>query len=239
MKDEAVDSRTQNLVAICHKTGNGQFIPIQVNANAVPAHLAHGDYLPDADGDGYTAVGACSGSMNDCDDSNPNVHPGATEICDNGIDDDCDGVVDCGCTFPFFTEQSVNSNAPFFAYYDSDVSTCDILGAEFQGAWIFYEDNIFPAALAIELEGQKIVATLTEKSQCIAYVGENITEEDYESALATLRAVIADNPGTPNICDLFGMKKTDHGTTALMGRKAEFAARLKQMLAGHVKHNGR
>jgi len=176
--------------------------------------------------------------MDDCDDASAVRYPGAPDVCD-GLDDDCDGVVDCGCTFPFFTEQSVNSNAPFFAYYDSDVSTCDILGAEFQGAWIFYEDNIFPAALAIELEGQKIVATLTEESQCIAYVGENITEEDYESALATLRAVIADNPATPNICDLFGMKKTGHGTTALMGRKAEFAARLKQMLAGHVKHNGR
>jgi hypothetical protein len=41
----------------------------------------------DTDGDG---VGASSG---DCDDSNPAVHPGATETC-NSIDDDCSGAAD-------------------------------------------------------------------------------------------------------------------------------------------------
>ncbi|MCW5897817.1 MAG: putative metal-binding motif-containing protein [Flavobacteriales bacterium] len=44
---------------------------------------------PDADGDGWTT---CAG---DCDDNNPNVYPGAFEIC-NGIDDNCDGQIDEG-----------------------------------------------------------------------------------------------------------------------------------------------
>lgn len=42
----------------------------------------------DADGDGYTAT-------YDCDDGNANVHPWATESC-NGVDDDCDGLIDEG-----------------------------------------------------------------------------------------------------------------------------------------------
>ena len=44
----------------------------------------------DADGDGFKWC-------DECDDANPAVHPGAPEICGNGIDDNCNGEVDEGC----------------------------------------------------------------------------------------------------------------------------------------------
>ncbi len=47
---------------------------------------------PDGDGDGYPFAA-------DCDDAKASINPGQSEICGNGLDDDCDGVVDePGCT---------------------------------------------------------------------------------------------------------------------------------------------
>ncbi len=62
------------------------------------------DFYPDVDGDGEgdanaSAYPGCesTGGMvenaKDCDDSNPEIHVGASEVC-NEVDDDCDGLVD-------------------------------------------------------------------------------------------------------------------------------------------------
>lgn len=55
----------------------------------------------DLDGDG-TCIGEHELDPIDCDDDDASVHPRMAEDCDNGIDDDCDGLVDredpsCGC----------------------------------------------------------------------------------------------------------------------------------------------
>ena len=46
----------------------------------------------DMDGDGYNACGP-AGGVCDCDDTNPAIHPGAMDVCGNGIDEDCSGEV--------------------------------------------------------------------------------------------------------------------------------------------------
>src|SRR3954453_24200322 len=65
-------------------------------------------YYLDSDGDGYGQTDSFITSANpdppagyaaldgDCDDNNAAVHPGATEIIGNGIDDNCNGQVDEG-----------------------------------------------------------------------------------------------------------------------------------------------
>ncbi len=59
------------------------------------------EWYEDADGDGYGGAGSCLcepeepftlDSSEDCDDGNPDVFPGATEV-DDWVDDDCDGQV--------------------------------------------------------------------------------------------------------------------------------------------------
>ena len=61
-------------------------------------------YYPDVDGDGYGdeagAVSACEQpegfitAGGDCDDTNPLVNPTILEICNDGIDNNCDGRID-------------------------------------------------------------------------------------------------------------------------------------------------
>lgn len=55
----------------------------------------------DADQDGHMKIAA---GGDDCDDWNPAVHPGAPEVCD-GLDNDCDGLVDEGFSVHWYRDQ--------------------------------------------------------------------------------------------------------------------------------------
>jgi hypothetical protein len=100
-----------------------------VNQNAASAEICNGedddcdgtidngitflDYYADADGDGFGAgdvISSCSdlgagyvSNNTDCDDSNSNTNPSATEIC-NTIDDNCDGQIDEGVQTVYFID---------------------------------------------------------------------------------------------------------------------------------------
>ncbi|MFT5585597.1 MAG: hypothetical protein ACI9VR_003189 [Cognaticolwellia sp.] len=47
-----------------------------------------GEQIEDVDEDGWL-------SAEDCDDEDPNINPDASELCQSGVDEDCDGLVDC------------------------------------------------------------------------------------------------------------------------------------------------
>jgi hypothetical protein len=65
---------------------------------------------PDNDHDGFVSTACCNPDATgmlvcgtDCDDTRMTVHPGAVEAC-NGVDDDCDGVIDNGVQLTFYRD---------------------------------------------------------------------------------------------------------------------------------------
>jgi hypothetical protein len=78
----------------------------------------------DADGDFFGIDLTCP--WVDCEDGDPAVNPGAAEVC-NGIDDNCDGVIDDGCNSPPTVDDAILSPDP--AYEDTTL-TCE--GVNFQ-----------------------------------------------------------------------------------------------------------
>ncbi len=79
-------------------------------------------FFADTDGDGFgdpqNTMIACtlptgfSTNQNDCDDSNPEINPDSTESC-NGIDDDCDGLIDSD-------DENVEGELTWYADTDGD-----------------------------------------------------------------------------------------------------------------------
>ena len=84
-----------------------------------------GYYYPDSDGDGFGEEGALTRACEnldgfitvggDCDDTRELVNPDMTEVCNNGLDDDCDTVVTChldlGDSDATFTGADADDNA--------------------------------------------------------------------------------------------------------------------------------
>jgi hypothetical protein len=94
-----------------------------VTSNAIAVNLvSSANYYQDTDGDGFgagTAIVSCTNpgigyvsNNEDCNDALTSAFPGATEICGNGIDEDCSGVDQPCASIPGCTDATAcNFNA--------------------------------------------------------------------------------------------------------------------------------
>jgi len=69
----------------------GGGLPNEPLDGAGKVYVVAGTAAQDLDGDGFYGT---AGGGDDCDDDDPNIHPEADEICDDGADNDCDGNID-------------------------------------------------------------------------------------------------------------------------------------------------
>jgi uncharacterized protein (TIGR02145 family) len=134
-----------NTITICHKSGS-TFTLLSINPLQLIFHLAHGDVVPDADFDGYTKPNPLGlGSQNDCDDTNSAIHPGADEMIDNGIDDNCNGQVDEIATVTICNQIWTLKNLSISKYRNGDnipqVTDPTVWSNLTTGAWCWYNND--------------------------------------------------------------------------------------------------
>lgn len=64
---------------------------VEYNTAGIEEELGISGICSDQDGDGYSPF------LGDCDDNDPDLHPDAQELCDDGVDNNCDGQIDEDC----------------------------------------------------------------------------------------------------------------------------------------------
>ena len=111
----------------------------------------HPDALPwhpDTDNDGFgdedSSVLACSqppGHLEDdqdCDDGDPATNPDGNDLCDDGIDQDCNGTADDGCTVTHCSNITADET---WAASITHIVTCDIFVAGSTNPTLTIEDG--------------------------------------------------------------------------------------------------
>ena len=110
--------------------------------------LGPSTWYSDSDGDGYgssdsgttescTQPSGYTATDEDCDDVDSGISPAASETCDDGVDDDCDGEPDDGCAEDHCG--NINSDETWEAGVDHSVS-CDVVVRN--GAVLTIEDGV-------------------------------------------------------------------------------------------------
>ncbi len=172
--NNTVTTRSSDLIDICHyDEDNDTWHVISINENAVSAHQAHGDAV-DMDGDGYFDIpNGCSET--DCDDTNAAINPGSPEICDNNMDDDCDGDVDgadsdCdGCSTEGLLSVEVNTGQETYTIY---------LNAMDDNSGIQWSPDFTLLSATDDWDGQGNTSTIVDH-----YDGQNVDKNTYAAGI--------------------------------------------------------
>jgi len=153
-KEKTPAGKPSAKINLCHHDPvTGAYSILNLNINAWPEHQAHGDVrLDDQDGDGYVPTNSCGfGKMGDLNDLVATIYPGAPDICDNGIDDNGNGMVDEDCTVNICGVEWERRNFEGTTYRNGDAIPQVTDAAQWTslttGAWCYYNND--PALGAI------------------------------------------------------------------------------------------
>jgi hypothetical protein len=141
------------------------------------------EWLPDVDGDGCGAAASVGFACNapeegtgpevagiDCDDGVDTIHPGAAEICENGVDEDCSGADNqCGPVGDFMISDGPPwiDDPPVY----SCIETCALL---FGGVATDYHCSTDP----VVLDYQAYVDGWADATYCSTPVAEDFEKEN-------------------------------------------------------------
>ena len=144
-----VDAQTKpGKVLICHNPGNHNEKLLEIGADGVTDHGAHGDYLVvDQDGDGFTALESianpgtfctrpecdvlCEGPR-DCNDAIAEINPSAPDAICDGVDSNCSGTADDEYIVTVTTCGTgvCSSNGALTCVSGAEIDTCNVAATD-------------------------------------------------------------------------------------------------------------